>query len=340
MKILVRLPNWLGDVVMSIAFINKLKDIHRDSTIDIIIKEELEDIVRFLPQVRHTYLYSRTKHKNILQKYKFAREIRANEKYDLFFTLPNSFSSAFIGFFSGAKERIGYKGDWRDILLTKSYSNTFEVHRVEEYLLLLKLYFGSIGLFKGGIYLDFPDTLAENTYLPNDFIVFNATSEAISRSLPYQLAIKVVNNLIDTFKIPVVFTGNSSSKDYYDYLSKNIKEPSYIINLSGKTKIQGLIDVMKAAKIIISTDSGPAHLANALDKKLIVFFGAGNELNTGPYNKSSTMILRAHLECSPCVSNICKFGSPKCLLALDPREVVRKAEKLLTLGEKTEMILD
>ena len=75
---------------------------------------------------------------------------------------------------------------------------------------------------------------------------------------------------------------------------------------------------------VLTTDSGPAHVANALGVHTVVLFGAGNENNTAPYNKNSLTIIRlGQLPCEPCVSNTCKlYGVPQCLARLDENIIV------------------
>ena len=99
--------------------------------------------------------------------------------------------------------------------------------------------------------------------------------------------------------------------------------------MAGKTSLATLVPIINGAKVIVSTDSGTAHLANALNKKLLVLFGAGNEFNTGPYNKENAQIIRTSFECTPCVSNKCKFGLPKCLLALEVGDIINRIKNLI-----------
>ncbi len=69
---------------------------------------------------------------------------------------------------------------------------------------------------------------------------------------------------------------------------------------------------------MLTTDSGPAHVANALGTPAIVLFGAGNENNTAPYNNNKKIIRLNKLSCEPCLKNRCKlYEVPQCLQQLD-----------------------
>ena len=75
--------------------------------------------------------------------YRFGKTLRA-EKYDLFFCLPDSLSSAVMGWATGAKKRIGFGKEGRFFLLTNSYKKPANLHRVDEYLSLLEQFTGKI----------------------------------------------------------------------------------------------------------------------------------------------------------------------------------------------------
>ena len=91
-----------------------------------------------------------------------------------------------------------------------------------------------------------------------------------------------------------------------------------------------LARLMSNSEIILSTDSGPAHLANAIGIPSVVLCGAGNEKNTAPYNdKGLTIIRLGLLPCEPCVKNICVlYGIPKCLELLDEKRIVNAMVRL------------
>ena len=94
--------------------------------------------------------------------------------------------------------------------------------------------------------------------------------------------------------------------------------------LAGKTSLKELVQLLASAKIMLTTDSGPAHLANALGTETVVLFGAGNENNTSPYRKDKLEVVRlGKLSCEPCTKNICvQFGTPQCLELLETEKIL------------------
>ncbi|HEX6916163.1 MAG TPA: glycosyltransferase family 9 protein, partial [Chitinophagaceae bacterium] len=91
------------------------------------------------------------------------------------------------------------------------------------------------------------------------------------------------------------------------------------------------VNLFTTSKAMLSSDSGPAHLAGASGLPLVVIFGAGDELETGPYYRSASSVVRlGKLSCEPCRKNECKFGiDPPCLTDLDEHHIVTELLKLV-----------
>jgi len=121
-NILIRLPNWLGDVVMSTAFVKAVKDTYPDAAVDFIVKKGLDFLLDHFPVHQHRYIFSKEEYKGLNGAMKFGKKIKQQQKYDLFFCLPDSFSSAVMAYASGAKKRIGFKNEMRSLLLTNTFA--------------------------------------------------------------------------------------------------------------------------------------------------------------------------------------------------------------------------
>jgi ADP-heptose:LPS heptosyltransferase len=163
-------------------------------------------------------------------------------------------------------------------------------------------------------------------------IIINFNSEANSRRMPVNKAVSILNTLVK--EIPgaeFICTGGLKEKTHIDSILQQVNTTSSIINKAGQTNnLRELIELIASGSAMLTTDSGPAHIANALGVPVVVLFGAGNEMNTGPYNKECSTVLRlGQLPCEPCVKNICKFGSPKCLEQMDENKIVQAVQNWL-----------
>lgn len=317
MKILVRLPNWLGDVVMSTAFIGAVKQTYPTAQVDVIIKKELSAIASLIPGLTRIHSFSKDEYKGLGGVYRYGKSLRS-EKYDLFFTLPDSLSSAVMGKATGAKQRVGFSKEGGFFMLTKVCKRPANVHRVDEYLSILEQL------------TEMPVTgrkvsLTANEAKPNELVLINLNSEAASRRMPLDKGRALLNLLTGLFpdnKFGLL--GGPKDSIFIEQILAGVTNPGQIENYAGKTTLLTLTNLMAGAKVLLTTDSGPAHLANSVGLPVIALFGAGNERNTAPYNKEKLNVLRAgQLDCEPCVRNECKlYGIPKCMELLDDMQIV------------------
>ncbi len=317
MKILVRLPNWLGDVVMSTAFIGAVKQFYPTAQVDIIIKKELSAVASLIPGLTKIHSFSKDEYKGLGGVYRYGKLLRS-VNYDIFFTLPDSLSAAIMGKATGAKQRIGFSKEGGFFLLTKVLKRPKNVHRVDEYLSILEQ-LNEMPVTGRKVSLNATDGK------PNELILLNFNSEAESRRMPLDKGRALLNLLTDTFtQARFGLIGGPKDAVFIEQLLVNAGNHDRIENYAGKTTLIGLANLMAGAKVLLTTDSGPAHLGNSLGLPVIALFGAGNENNTAPYNKTNLTVLRAgQLNCEPCVRNECKlYGIPKCMELLDEQRII------------------
>jgi heptosyltransferase II len=332
MKVLIRLPNWLGDLVMSSAFIRQLQIIKPECVIDVIVKEELVDAAKYINGIRNIYPFSRKRNHGLSGAIRFAREIVKEKPYDYFFSLPDSFSSAFIGYLCSCKVRVGYSSQMRSLLLTHPFKKPSGIHRVDEYVNLLNLTFKPAD-HKPRVELS--ESISDHNTECNEKskgfkILLNVNSEAASRKIPEKTATSLCRELGRRDGNTIIMTGTNRDSLYVKKIIEGAGVMTSIVDLSGKTTLRELIELCKSVDLVITSDSGIAHLANSFEKNVVVLFGAGNELNTAPYNSKGLTIIRAqNVPCAPCVSNMCKYKNVKCMTEISIQNVFDVAMKLL-----------
>jgi ADP-heptose:LPS heptosyltransferase len=137
-------------------------------------------------------------------------------------------------------------------------------------------------------------------------------------------AVELLNLLRNSIDQKIILIGAPKEKRFVDSVLSQLNNSSNIENLAGKTSLGQLVQVLASAQVMLTTDSGPTHLANALGTHTVVLFGAGRESNTAPYNKELRNIIRlGQLSCEPCEKNICvRYETPQCLERLDSKRIV------------------
>ncbi|MBK7306748.1 MAG: glycosyltransferase family 9 protein [Chitinophagaceae bacterium] len=176
-----------------------------------------------------------------------------------------------------------------------------------------------------------PVQLKTDGAVKGNAVVININSEAVSRRLPAEKAISIITAVRHAIPNEIILVGSNKEADFVNEVFNALPNTNNITNKAGKTNLPELLQLFAGSAAVLTTDSGPAHVANALGVHTIVLFGAGNENNTAPYNKDNRSIIRlGQLACEPCVSNTCKiYGVPQCLVRLDENLITASVKDAL-----------
>lgn len=106
-----------------------------------------------------------------------------------------------------------------------------------------------------------------------------------------------------------------------------------ILNLCGKTDIQGLMRAISKLSVFITNDSGPMHIACALGVPTIALFGPTKSSETNGFRAKDFTLLQKEVPCAPCKKRECPLpkgeGHHKCMVDLLPSLVIDEANKIL-----------
>ncbi len=245
--------------------------------------------------------------------------------------------STLISFLSFAKIKVGYHAweTWRgDVHNIKVPFNRYwhiidNFYNLVSYLGLPRQ--GDLKMVAPEIFpedREFVDKLLGSRGVKGDFIVFNvnASDLIVERRWPYENFVRLGKMLIQNIGgISVVFIGTKAERDSVNKIVREIKN-DFVVNLAGELSISQLAYLLKRSKMFVANDSGPLHLAVAMDVPTISFFGPETPVIYGPRGKIHRVFFK-NLDCSPCV-NIhdrkavhCRWDRPKCMEAIKVDEV-------------------
>jgi lipopolysaccharide heptosyltransferase II len=109
-------------------------------------------------------------------------------------------------------------------------------------------------------------------------------------------------------------------------------DPGRVLNLCGETSLVEMIEWLRGCELMVTNDTGPAHVAAALGKPVIALFGPTEPRRTGPYGQLAR-VLRHPLPCAPCMKARCRWPQPvECLTAIAPEQVAAAATRELRSG--------
>lgn len=149
-----------------------------------------------------------------------------------------------------------------------------------------------------------PFESVQNKYsLPVDYFVIAPSNSHTGRdkinyrAWPSTSWKKLINDLGEQNNI--ILIGNKGEEEYFKFFEPYTKN---IIDLNGKTNLTELISVIEHAKALITTDTGPAHIASATSTPVHCLIGPTDPKSTGPYQTpyNEVHIISKDLECSPC----------------------------------------
>lgn len=325
-KILIRTPNWLGDLVMSTGFIRAVLEKYPESEVDLIVKSGFVSlplphrgkIIPFDPENKSPG--------------KFGKTLRA-ENYSHFYVLPPSFSSAWMAFQSKIPQRIGYSGEFRNLLLSKAKKHEGKprsLHILQEYLNLLE---PDLVLEKFPPHLETTADWIEkhlNSFqkpLPESFIVF--TPGAVygpAKQWPLEHFRTLATKIIQHFGTSILILGTDKDVESGTEISAGLEG---VRNFCGQTSLSEFLAILAKAKLLVGNDSGSMHLMSALQRPQIAIFGSTSPTWTGPVNPHASVLSR-NLFCSPCFARTCRYGHYDCLTQIQPELVLQEIQKVLT----------
>lgn len=314
-------------MVMATGFLRQVQQFYPGAALSVIAKKGIHQLLPFFPATEHRFVFDKEEHKGIRGLWQFGRMIKATADFDLFFSLPDSFSSALMGYATGAKKRVGFQKEGRGFLLTHTFKKPKGVHRVEEYVGLLELFTGQK--------FSEPQVFLNHSFRKENYIVVNINSEASSRRLTLPKAVEEINALRKATDRHIFLIGAPKERDFVNAVFGQLTVKQGVENKAGTTSLPQLVELLASARLMLTTDSGPAHLANALGTDTVVLFGAGNELNTAPYQKNLSKVIRLNkLSCEPCTKNTCvRYEVPQCLQQLDVAAIVSTVQNRLLHNE-------
>lgn len=334
-NIIIRMPNWIGDMVMATPVIADVRTRFPKASITVMALKNLSPVLFGNPHINEIFAFTK---QNELMYREENRDLilRLRQgKYDLGILLTNSFSSAVMFWKGEIKERVGFKKDFRSLFLTKKIKplkTKGEEHLVKTYKRLLAPFQIPISDTSPELFVTTEEKKAVQELLKEYQIPKNHKIVGINPLAAYgeakcwpadrfrELAIQLSHEK----NITVIFFGDKSGREIIQGICNGLG--SQVINLSGLTTLRELIAFISICDLFVTNDSGPMHIAAALKTPLIALFGSTSEIATGPYQHGK--IIHKHVACSPCYLRKCPIDF-RCMKQIEVNEVMNEIKMSL-----------
>lgn len=329
-KILIINSGYLGDSLLNIPMIKAIRNKYKDAEITMLINpkflelwEDFKSIDRIMaydiPWIRYK---NKIKLSDIKEYLGFIKKIR-RQKFGMAIDSRGDFRNNFLLLFaSKAKRRVGFGLTGGSYLLTDNVKWKHQ-HEVENSLEIAK-YLGCI--IKEKIpKLEIKEKFSKPI---KKYIVIAPGAGYPTKEWPIENWAELINNLNSKKlnKTNIILTG-SNNDIKYSKITDLVGDKSKIKDFIGKLSLRKTSAVIKKANLLISPDSGSAHLAAALGTKTITLFGPTDDIRWRPYGeKNKNIIIKKEIKCSPCgLLYKCKYNK-KCMGVIKVEDVLGKVK--------------
>jgi ADP-heptose:LPS heptosyltransferase len=151
-------------------------------------------------------------------------------------------------------------------------------------------------------------------------------SRSPARRWPGEYFATVADRLAREWNARIVLTGGADEQETVSAVLTCMNMPA--LNLAGRTSLGGLAALINKFTLFISNDTGPAHMACAVDSASITLFGPAEYQRWAPLDRSLHRVIRRPVACSPCGHWECPIDH-RCLRWLAPDAVLTMAERLI-----------
>lgn len=345
-KILIIELAGIGDLIMAFPAIKALRRRYPDAYIAALTLARSEGLLSSCPYIDESFVF----YENLFSPRSIWRNLRAavcmrRKDFDIainlyyLYSIKGALKMMFLLRLIKAKKTLGRntngKGLFYDIKVEDSMP--LRKHKVESIMDVAKALDCKESNYMQEVWISEEDEkyiqefLNQSAISKEQFIIgINPGGNRPSRRWPIENFAQVADALAEKYNAKIVVTGNLGEMKLAARLSNMMKIKPVIT--TGKLSLIQLSAFIKRCNLYITNDSGPMHIANALEKPLIAIMGPG-VLESGPYNRKNCIVVKKEVECSPCYKFYCK--SLVCLKGIMPSEVVDAANKLLSRQQPT-----
>jgi len=309
----------IGDVVHSLPLLEVLRKQFPIARIDWLVEEDASGIVEGHPLLDRLLVFPR---KTWLRRFmengepisvgreavQFIRELRSR-RYDIVIDLQGLLKSGVLTFLAKGKRKIalnnGREGSELFVHERVAIPDP-EMHALERYLCIARhlgvenpSWDGTIPVYESD--KAYVDTLLQ--CLDRTLIAINPMAKWETKLWEPSRFALLADLINEKLTAAVIFTGNGADRGAIETIQSEMKTEA--VNLAGRTTLKQLACLYQRCAVVISTDTGPMHIAAAMKSPIVVgLFGPTSPLRTGPYGTRQRVVI-AGVACSPCFKKRC-----------------------------------
>jgi ADP-heptose:LPS heptosyltransferase len=309
----------LGDVINTLPAVIRIKK-YFSARIHWLVAPLSVPLISDHPAVDHVIIFDI---KNIKESFFYVRNEIRKITFDISIDFQRTLKSGLFCTMSKTRRRIGF-----DRKRCKEMTWLFPFERIpvsvpQKHMLLQYLEFSDyLGAVGDDISWGLSYSNMNRFNIPGKYIVLNTGATKKANLWNPEGFASLATYVKSKYELTSVLTGGKEDIDFARKIS--VLSGHAVFNLVGKTSIRDLKDVIGNSELIVSCDTGPMHLAVALNKNIIALFGPSNPQRTGPFKGE---VIQKEFDCLPCNKNKC--SNPVCMKAITYEDVTNRIDKLL-----------
>jgi len=323
MKILIILPNWLGDAIMTTPAIELLAQKYPHARFTFVGSYVSIEALKHHPRCERAIVDETKKASSrFLATYKLAKELGV---FNMAVTFRNQLHSSLLLYFTGTVLTIARRSWHSRFLLSHTPKIATNQHLVIQYAKLAMINsndFNENEIPPLKLYIE-PKQFAKPTLGINA----GATYGSAKRWYPERFAAVAAHF---SNKYDIIIFGGPNEVEMAAEIEENLKKlgVSNYTNLAGKTTIEDLCANIGGCSLFITNDSGPMHVAAAYQVPTIAIFGPTRYKETSQWMNKKGVIVRHEMDCSPCMKRECPLKHHECMTTITATEVTEAVKRL------------
>jgi 3-deoxy-D-manno-octulosonic-acid transferase/heptosyltransferase-1 len=340
MNILIVKLSAIGDVIHTLPSLAALRRCYPQAHISWVVEEAASDLLADHPMLDRVLVSRRKRWVRNLREGRdrgaalrdirgFVRTLR-DRPYDLVIDFHGLFKSAVLVFLSRGRRRLGYDSlqEGSGLFLNEKIPEDMNKHAVDRYLDFPR-HLGCdtsnptfpIGLLDSHARRMKELLAAQSVDTTAGFVAISPVAYWETKLWDEARFAAVCDRIVRELKLPVVFTG-ASPEGPVDRIRSLMDAPS--ASVAGATTLRELAALYRQASVLLTTDSGPMHLAAAVGTPVVALFGPTSPERTGPYG-AGHVVIRRGMACSPCFRKVCE--TMECMKTIGVDEVFQAVQE-------------
>jgi len=333
-NILVVNVNWLGDAVFSTPVFKALKDNFPHARVTCLCAPRVKSVLEHCPFIDEIIIIDeKRRHFWPWDKWTLLQELR-QRRFDAAFILHRSSTRGLITYLAGIPIRVGYckTSAW---LTHPVKFNDEGIHRSDVYLNVLRAWGLKITDSTSQLRLKEEEVESLNLFLEEKginaqekFIVLHTSGNWELKRWPASYFAALIESLTAKYPYKIILSGAHADLEYCRALNEQTGYKAVVV--AGETSLGQSLALYKRAIVVVSSDSGPLHLAHSVGANIIGLYGPTRPEITGPKGTGEAYLFFREIACNktPCYYLAC--SNNVCMQSIAVQDVTQAIEKFIS----------